>query len=67
MLAAVLAFAACDPTEPEAPPPPPEPVAPQATVFDTQLEVLERAKAVDQTVQDAKARTDAALEAADAP
>ena len=38
------------------------PVTPQPTVFDDQLKALEKAKAVEQQLQEAKEKTDQAIE-----
>ena len=59
-LAAIVALsAACSQT------PPPQPAATQTTVFDDQLKALDKAKAVQQTVDQQKKDTDKRLEQAE--
>lgn len=69
MLVVCMAFAlvACGTDSPPPPPqPPPPPAAPQSAASDAHLEAMERARAVEATLQEGKDRTDAALEAAEA-
>ncbi len=61
-LAALIALsAACSQT----PPPPPPPAAKQKTVFDDQLKALDKAKGVQQTVDQQQKDTDKRLEQAE--
>ena len=58
-LACTLALAACSKArQPDPPPPPP----PQKTVFDTQLKALQKAKDVQNVVDDQKKKQDKQLE-----
>jgi hypothetical protein len=63
---ALVALSACSGSDkPAAPPPPPTPAAPTATVIDTQLQALQRAKAVQDQVDARKEATDAKLREAE--
>ena len=64
-LVSVLLLSACSADKPPPPPPPPAPIAPQATVLDDQLQSIDRARAVEQTLQEGAERTDAAIEDAE--
>jgi len=61
LIGAVSALAACS-TEP---PPPPSPPQPQSAALDAHLEAMDKARAVEATLEEGKDRTDAALEAAE--
>ena len=58
-----LMFAGCGAQAPAPVPPPATPAARQATVLDDQLQAMERARAVEATLQAGKDRTDDAMEA----
>ena len=60
-MGAMFALASCG----NEPPPPPAAV-PQATVLDAHLDAMDKARAVEGTLEAGKDRTDAALEAAEA-
>jgi hypothetical protein len=57
-IACAVALAACAKSKQPDPPPPP----PQKTVFDTQLKALQKAKDVQNVVDDQKKKTDKQLE-----
>ena len=57
LVATAFALGACGSA-----PPPAEPAPPQKTVLDPQIKALEKAKAVEQQVDDAKAAQDKKLE-----
>ena len=58
IVAATLGACSSPPPPPAAAPPPP----PQKTVFDSQIQAIDKAKGVEQQVQDAKAAQDKKLE-----
>lgn len=66
LTAALFALAACGMDSPPPPPAPPPPAAPQSAASDSHLEAMQRARAVEATLEEGKDRTDAALEAAEA-
>ena len=64
LMGALFALAGCGMDSPP-PPPLPHPAAAQSTVLDAHLEAMEKARAVEGTLQEGKDRTDAALESAE--
>lgn len=63
---ALVALSACSGSDkPATPPPPAAPAAPAPTVIDTQLQALQRAKAVQDQVDAHKQATDAKLREAE--
>jgi hypothetical protein len=59
-IACAVALAACSKAKQPEPPPPPPP--PQKTVIDTQLKALQKAKDVQNVVDDQKKKADKQLE-----
>lgn len=61
ILALLCPLAACSPGNVDPPPPEPVPAA-TPTVVDTQLRALDKARAVEQQLEEQKQRTDQAIE-----